>query len=104
MKSKKKTPTKAVTVLTKIETLLSDVIDQCAGIEKSVEKNVRELLTSAQASIGSAIEFFGATPPPAARRKTTVKKTAARKAKPPVTARKRAAAPAARKRAVKALK
>jgi hypothetical protein len=40
-KTKKKT-TKAVTLLTRIGTLLSDVIDDCSGIEKSVEKNAKE--------------------------------------------------------------
>jgi hypothetical protein len=98
MKTKKKEPTNAVTLLTRIETLLSDVIDECSDIEKSVEKNVRELLTSAQASISSAIEFFSAAPPSAARKKTTAK----RKTKPSVRARKRLTAPAARKRALKA--
>jgi hypothetical protein len=97
MKTKKKKPTNAVTLLTRIETLLSDVIDECSDIEKSVEKNVRELLVSAQASIGSAIDFFRAAPSPAARKKTTAK----RKAKPTVKAKKRPSAPAARKRALK---
>ncbi|MGA2713121.1 MAG: hypothetical protein ABSG41_08430 [Bryobacteraceae bacterium] len=98
MKSKKKRPTKAVTLLTRIETLLSDVIDECSDIEKSVEKNVRELLTSAQASISSAIDFFSAAQPSEVRRKPAAKK----KAKAPVKAKKRSITPAARKRAVKA--
>jgi len=99
MTSKKKKPTKAVTLLTRIETLLSDVIDECSDIEKSVEKNVRELLTSAQASISSAIDCFSAAAPSSeVRRKTVAKK----KAKAPVKAKKRSITPAARKRAVKA--
>ena len=94
MKAKKKKTTTAVTLLTKIETLISDVLDQCSDIEKSVEKNAREVLLSAQKSISSAIDYFSAAPSPGAR-----KTTAKRKAKPPVKARKR---PAAKKRALTA--
>jgi len=96
MKPKKKKSPKAVTLLTQVEKLLSDVIDQCADIEKSVEKNVRELLTSAQKSISSAMDFVvSAAPSSAAPKKTAAKK----KAKPSVKARKR---PAAKKRALPA--
>jgi hypothetical protein len=96
MKPKKKVK-KTVTLLTKIETLLSDVLDEGLAIEKTVEKNVRELLLSAQSSISSAIDYFTAAPPAEARHKP-VKTTA----KTAVKAKKRAAAPAVRKRAVKA--
>jgi len=96
MKSKKKSK-KAVTLLTKIETLLSDVLDECSDIEKSVEKNVREVLLSAQASIGSAIDFISALPSSEVRHKA-----AKSKPKPSVRAKKRHTAPAAKKRALKA--
>lgn len=96
MKSKKKKSTKAVTLLEKIEKLLSDVIDECSGIEKSVEKNVREVLLSAQSSIGSAINYFSAAPS-----SEVPHKAAKSKAKPSVKARKRVTAPAARKGALK---
>ncbi|MGA2882783.1 MAG: hypothetical protein ABSG13_27850 [Bryobacteraceae bacterium] len=59
MKSKKHTK-KAVTLLTKIETLLSDVFDECSKIEKSVEKNVGVLLRSAEVSIAAAKDYFAA--------------------------------------------
>ena len=97
MKTKKKSP-KAVTLLTKIETLLSDALDECSAIEKSVEKNVRELLLSAQASISSAIDYVGGIAASAVPQKAAAKK----KAKPSAKAKKRAPAPAAKKRAVKA--
>jgi len=90
MKTKKKSP-KAVTLLTRIGTLLSDAIDECSAIEKSVEKNVRELLVSAQSSILSARDFVVSAAPSFEVRK----KPAKRKAKPSVKAKKR---PAARKR------
>ena len=97
MKPKKKKSPKAVTRLEKIEKLLSDVIDECSDIEKSVEKNVREVLLSAQSSIGSAINYFTAAP------SSEVPQRAAKsKAKPSVKARKPLTAPAAKKRAVKA--
>jgi len=96
MKSKKKTK-KAVTLLTKIETLLSDALDECSAIEKSVEKNVRELLLSAQAAIVSARNFVGAALPSSEAPRKAVK----RKAKPSVRAKKRVTAPAVRKRTLK---
>src|ERR1019366_1761757 len=95
-KTKKKT-TKAVTLLTRIETLLSDVINECSGFEKSVEKNVKEILVGAQKSIVSAIDFFSAAPAPAVPPQAVARK----KAKLPIKARTRVAPPAARKRAVK---
>jgi len=51
---------KAVTLLTKIESLLSDVLDEYSVIEKQVEKNVRSVLQSAQASVASALKYVGA--------------------------------------------
>ncbi|HYA16621.1 MAG TPA: hypothetical protein VEF06_04100 [Bryobacteraceae bacterium] len=96
MKAKKKKPAKAVTLLTKVESLLSDVLDECSVIEKGVEKNVRLLIRAAGASIAAAKEFFAAPPParPAPRPVKAVKKAVKRVAK-------RAAAkrPAARARA-----
>ncbi len=71
MKTKKKRPPKAVTLLTKVETLLSDVLDECFEIEKSVEKNVRVLLRSAEASVVAAKEYFITPERPAVARKIT---------------------------------
>ena len=68
MKSKKKTP-KPVTLLTKIETLLADVLNACSEIEKSVEKNVSVLLRSAEASVAAAKEYFITPEPSKVRRK-----------------------------------
>ena len=59
---KKASTKKAVTLLTKIEKSISDVLDQLSVVEKSVEKNVRAGLLSAQASIGSAIDYISALP------------------------------------------
>ena len=73
MTSKKHTK-KAVTLLTKIETLLSDVFDECSkiekSVEKSVEKNVGVLLRSAEVSIAAAKDYFAAPELPKVRRKT----------------------------------
>ena len=108
MKTKKRTTKKAVTLLTRIETLLSDVLDECSAIEKSVEKNVRVLLRSAEASITVAKEFFLA-PEPAKRQKVAKapkrvpRHRAARTGvKPPAAAHRHPAT--ARKRAVKSAK
>jgi hypothetical protein len=57
MKSKK-----AVTLLTRVESLLSDVLDEYSVIEKQVEKNVRAGLLSAQESVKSAMKFISALP------------------------------------------
>lgn len=57
MKSKK-----AVTLLTRVESLLSDVLDEYSVIEKQVEKNVRAGLLSAQKSVNSAMNFIRALP------------------------------------------
>ena len=95
-KATKKKATNAVTLLTRIETLLSDVLDQCVGIEKSVEKNAREVLGSAQKSISSAIDYFSVA------QSSEVPKKTAKKAKPSVKAKKRSTTPVAKKRAVNA--
>jgi hypothetical protein len=94
MKSKKRSK-KAVTLLTRIEKSLSDVLDELSVIEKSAEKNIREGLRSAQTSIGSAIDFISALPPFEVR-----KKVAKSKAKRSVRAKKRLTAAAAKKRAL----
>ena len=103
MKSKK-----AVTLLTRIESLLSDVLDEYSVIEKHVEKNVRAVLLSAHASIISAIDYVSALPPSQVRRKAAKNRKRGRrhlrtksKAKPSVRATKRVTAPAAKKRAPK---
>jgi len=57
MKSKRKS-TKPVTLLTQIEALLSDALEELSSIEKSVEKNVRDLLVSAATSVAAAREFL----------------------------------------------
>jgi hypothetical protein len=100
MKSKK-----AVTLLTRIETLLSDALNEYSAIEKHVEKNVRAVLLSAQASVVSAIKFISALPSSEVRQKAATSRKGGRrhlkaksKAKPSVRARKRSAAPAAKKR------
>jgi hypothetical protein len=82
MKSKKKSK-KAVSLLTRIEKSLSDVLDDLSVIEKSAEKNVRAGLLSAQKSIGSAIDFISALPPFEVGKKTAKsRKRAKSKAKP----------------------
>ena len=93
MKTKKRTK-KAVTLLTKIEKLLSESLRQCSAIEKNVETSVRELLLSAQKSIVSAAEFVKAS----ATFETP--KKSAKKAKPAARAKKHAAPVLARKRAL----
>jgi hypothetical protein len=94
MKSKKKKSTKAVTLLNQIEALLSDLVAECAVVEKGVEKNVRELLRSAEASVAMAKDFFT---PSSAVQKTPRSRTraAGAKNKASVRARKRAVARAA---------
>jgi division protein CdvB (Snf7/Vps24/ESCRT-III family) len=57
MKSKR-----AVTLLTRVESLLSDVLDEYSVIEKQVEKNIRAGLLSAQESVISAMNFISALP------------------------------------------
>ena len=97
MKRNKKS-TKAVTLLSRIETLLSDVLDECAAIEKTVEKQVRKLLVAAGESIAEAKEFVVNLPasPEVRHRATKSRKRVAqhlgtkRKARPSVRAKKRA--------------
>jgi hypothetical protein len=100
MKSKK-----AVTLLTRIESLLSDVLDEYSVIEKHVEKNVRAVLLSAQASVASALDFIGALPSAGVRQKAAKSRKGGRrhlkaksKTKRSVSAKKRFTAPAAKKR------
>lgn len=89
MKSKKKKPAKAITLLTQIETLLSDVLDELSVIEKSVEKNVRELLVSAEASISKAKDFISLSPSPVVRHKAVTRQRGAKTtAKRPARAKK----------------
>ena len=105
MKTKKKTP-KAVTLLTKIEALLFDVFKECSEIERSVEKNVRALLSSAETSIAAAKDYFIA--PELSKVRSIVKRpariprhrVARSRAKARVTAKKRSIGPVARKVAV----
>lgn len=63
MKSKRTTRSKRpskkpITLLTKIESLLDDVLVELSSIEKSVERNVRELLQAAAASVSKAKDFI----------------------------------------------
>ena len=94
MKEKKKHSKKAVTLLEQIETLLSDVLKECAVIEESIEKNVRELLLSAEQSILKAKTFITPAPTETARRKAAK----ARKPGRPAAAKSRARASASKKR------
>jgi len=64
MKAQKKQTKKAVTLLTKTEKLLADVLVECEALEKSVEKNFRGLVHAAEAAIAAAKEFV--TPGPTA--------------------------------------
>jgi len=81
MKAKRKL-TKPVTLLTKIESLLSDVLGELSSIEKSVEKNVRALLLAAGESVAKAkdciIPAVASTVP---RKATQRKKRAGRRLK-----------------------
>jgi len=97
MKSEKKHSKKAVTLLTQIEKLLANVLAQCSEIENSVEKNVRELLLSAEKSIVIAKDFFTPAPTGAVRKKVVkhrkpVRGVAAAKSKPRALKAKRAVA------------
>jgi hypothetical protein len=111
MKTKKRTTKKAITLLTRVETLLSDALDQCSAIEKSVEKNARVLLRSAEAAVTVAKDFF-ITPEPAKARRKAAKapkrvprhRAARPGVKPPAAAHRRAAPPKARKRVVRTAK
>jgi len=98
MKSKNRKPAKAVTLLTKIETLLSDVFDELSAIEKSAEKNVRALLVSAESSITKAKNFISFSPAPEVRRTAagSRQRRVKAKARPAARAVKRSAAAAGR--------
>jgi hypothetical protein len=84
---KKKKSTKAVTLLTRIESLLCDAVDQFSAFEKSAEKNARELLVSAEASVSKAKEFidlassFGTRPVSAKKPRAAAKSRAKRPAR-----------------------
>jgi len=82
MKAKKKAK-KAVSLLTRIEKSLSEVLDELSVVEKSAEKNVRAGLVAAQKSIGSAIDFISALPPfEVGKKAAKTRKRAKSKAKP----------------------
>ena len=81
MGSKRKSQ-KPVTLLTQIEGLLCDVLAGLSCIEKSVEKNVRDLLLTAEASVAKAKDLITpslATAPP--RKPVRGRKHATRKAR-----------------------
>ena len=100
MKSKKPVSKKPVTTLNKIETLLSEALKECSAVEKSVEKKVREVLGSAQASVISAKDYIVSAIPSSGAGQKGAKSVS--KAKPAARAKKRSAAPAVGKRAAKA--
>ena len=83
MKTRKRKPARAVTMLVKIERLLADVLSEFSVIEESVEKNVRELLLSAEASISKAKDFMTPSTGTAAKRRprAEVKRTTRRAAR-----------------------
>jgi len=81
MKSTKKKPAKAITLLTRIEALLADALDEFSAMEKSVEKNVRALLVAAEASISKAKEFITPAPAGAARHRVVKVRPRATRAK-----------------------
>jgi len=62
MKTRKKKPAKAITLLARIERLLADALVEFSAMEQSVEENVRALLMAAEESISKAKEFI--TPAP----------------------------------------
>jgi hypothetical protein len=87
MKAKRKS-TKPVALLTKIETLLSDVLGELSSIEKSVEKNVRALLLSAAESVAKAKDcIIPAVASAVPQKATRSKKRAGRRLKPARSAR-----------------
>lgn len=61
--TKAKRQPKPVTLLAKVEALLSDALAALSLIEASVEKTVRELLASAATSVAKAKELIPATSP-----------------------------------------
>ena len=81
MGSKRKSK-KPVTLLTQIEELLCDALAGLSCIEKSVEKNVRDLLLTAEASVAKAKDLITpalATAPP--RKPVRARRRATRKAR-----------------------
>jgi len=80
MKTRKraKKPTRAVTLLTKIERLLSDVLKEGAALEKGFEKNVRALLRTAETSVTAARDYFVKPAPAKVARKAAKPKAAKR--------------------------
>ncbi len=89
MKSKKRKTPQAVTLLTRIENVLAEVLDDLSVIEKTVEKGVRSLLVSAEASVSQARDLINPAPSPAVRHKAARKHHVAKSAaKRPVKARK----------------
>ena len=76
-KKKMKKTTKAVTLLTRIEGMLSDVLKECSAIEKGLEKNVRALLRTAETSVEAARDYF-VTPTPAKPVRKPAKRVAAK--------------------------
>ena len=74
MKRKKRSP-KPITLLTRVEGLLSDAVDGLSAIEASVERNVRQLLRVAETSVATAKDLIAKdvmtlAPAGAARRRT----------------------------------
>jgi len=65
MKSRKKRPARAITLLTRIEALLGDAMNEFSAMEKTVEKYARALLTSAETSISNAKDLIATAPAPA---------------------------------------
>ena len=96
MKTKQKHSKKAVTLLTRIETLLADVLAECSAIEKTIEKNVRDLLRTAEVSIAQAKDFIAPILVTEVRHRAAAarkpRRVAARKTRPVARAPKRRAA------------
>jgi len=86
MKTKKRKPAKAVTLLSQIEKLLADVLDEFSVLERSVEKNVRKLLLSAEASISEAKDFIAVSVGAAPKRRPRAKAKRVVRAKRPAAA------------------
>ena len=73
---------KPVTLLTQIEGLLCDVLAGLSCVGKSVEKNVRDLLLTAEASVAKAKDLITPALAPAAPRKPVrARRRAPRKAR-----------------------
>jgi len=67
MKAKKRKAA-TITLLTRIERLLADALVEFSAIEKSVEKNVRDLLVSAEKAVSEAKDYITPSAPPVRRR------------------------------------